>query len=180
MLDAVGIEAWQEKLNGWLQSSVPLFKEGKAKEAFSSYPWYATEGDPFTRLVKPASQSWFGLVTTGGYSIEGEQDPVRPGPRFDDTLPDLRMIPLDVDRAKLRIDHVGYDHRFAEEDPNVNLPFDRLGELVSAGEIGSLAEETPVLMGLQPNVAPLLEGLIPELVERLRSDSVEAALLVPS
>ncbi len=28
-----------------------------------------------------------------------------------------------------------YDHRFAEEDINVNLPFDRLAELVEAGEI---------------------------------------------
>ena len=27
-----------------------------------------------------------------------------------------------------------YDHRFAQEDSNVNLPFDRLAELVEAGE----------------------------------------------
>ena len=49
-----------------------------------------------------------------------------------------------------------------------------------AGEIGSIALDTQVIMGLQPNVVPLIRTLIPELVSRLKSDSVEAALLVPS
>jgi hypothetical protein len=49
-----------------------------------------------------------------------------------------------------------------------------------AGEIGSIAPDTQVVMGLQPNVTPLIEALIPELVARFKSDSVEAALLVPS
>ncbi len=35
-------------------------------------------------------------------------------------------------------------------------------------------------MGLQPNLRPLLTELIPSLVARFKSDSVEAALLVPS
>ena len=87
---------------------------------------------------------------------------------------------MDVDRSKLRIDHAGYDHRFAEEDINCNLPLDRLGEMEAAGEIGSIAPETQVVMGLQPNVVTLIESLIPELVARFKSDSVEAALLVPS
>jgi D-proline reductase (dithiol) PrdB len=85
-----------------------------------------------------------------------------------------------VDRSKLRIDHPGYDHRFAREDINVNLPFDRLKELVANGTIGSLSEETLVLMGLQPNVAPLIESTIPEIVAVFEADGVEAALLVPS
>ena len=48
------------------------------------------------------------------------------------------------------------------------------------GELGSVAEETVVLMGLVPNVEPLINETIPRIVERFRSDSVEAALLVPS
>ena len=53
-------------------------------------------------------------------------------------------------------------------------------ELAAAGEIGSLANNTQVVMGLMPNIAPLIEGLIPSLVAKFKSDSVEAALLVPS
>ena len=40
--------------------------------------------------------------------------------------------------------------------------------------------DTQVLMGLAPDVAPLLRETIPALVDRFQSDSVEAALLVPS
>ncbi|MCP4005279.1 MAG: hypothetical protein GY725_13895 [bacterium] len=75
----------------------------------------------------------------------------------------MRAIPIDVDHSKLRIDHVAYDHRFAEEDINVNLPLDRLAELEKAGEFGSLARNTYVTMGLQPNTEPLLGQLIRKL-----------------
>ena len=101
-------------------------------------------------------------------------------PTFGDEAPQIRRIPTDVDRSRLRINHPGYDHRYAREDINANLPFDRLKELEENGTIGSLSEETLVLMGLQPNVAPLLKVTIPEIVEAFRADGVEAALLVPS
>jgi D-proline reductase (dithiol) PrdB len=179
--DLAAVDAWRPRYQEWAEFAQDLIQAGKPNDAWAKYPWFQPGGDvPFARLDKPASEARFGLVTTGGYSVEGEQDPVSPALRFDDTTPDLRLIPMDVDRSKLVIHHSGYDHRFAKEDVNVNLPLDRLSELASAGEVGSLAKETPVLMGLQPNVEPLLRDTIPEIVERFRSDSVEAALLVPS
>ena len=183
MSDAAHLDQWRPRFAEWQAFAMPLLAEGKPKDAFAKYPWFST-GDPpevpFAQLSKPASETRFGLVTTGGYSIEGDQEPVFPGPRFDDAKPDLRIIPFDVDRSKLRIDHFGYDHRFAKEDINVNLPLDRLDELAANGEIGSVSRETPVLMGLQPNVEPLITDVIPAITERFLSDSVEAALLVPS
>ena len=180
MSEEARLEAWQPKFKEWVEFALPLLGKGKAKDAFAKYPWFSTEGDPFVRLAKPAAEARFGLVTTGGYSIEGVQEPVKGLPSFDDSTPAIRDIPLDVDPTQLRIDHMGYDHRFAKEDINVNLPLDRLQELVKNGEIGSLQNQVPVLMGLQPNVAPLLRETIPELVARFKSDGVEAALLVPS
>ncbi len=180
MTDQSALAAWQPKFVEWVEKAQPFMAEGKPKKAFAIYPWFSGEGAPFGRLDKPASQTRFGLVTTGGYSIEGEQEPFKPFPSFDDTPPRINPIPIDVDRSKLRIDHFGYDHRFAEEDINCNLPLDRLREMEAAGEIGSIASTTQVVMGLQPNVAPLIETLIPELVARFKADSVEAALLVPS
>ena len=94
--------------------------------------------------------------------------------------PEFRKIPTDVDRSKLVINHHGYDHKYAKEDINANLPFDRLNELVDEGVIGSLSNETLVLMGLQPNVAPLINETIPEILAAFKADDVEAALLVPS
>ncbi len=178
--DAQSLESWKPKFAAWVETAMPLLKEGNPKKAFASYPWFTTEGDPFSKLNTAARDARFALITTGGYSIEGPQDPFSPLPSFDDTAAEIRTIPLDVDRTKLRIDHMGYDHRFAKEDINVNLPLDRLGELAEVGEIGSIAKQTHVVMGLQPNVGPLLDQLIPKLVETLRADDVEAVLLVPS
>ncbi len=94
--------------------------------------------------------------------------------------PEIRRIPIDVDRSKLKINHPGYDHKYAKEDINANLPLDRLSDLVSDRTIGSLSPETLVLMGLQPNAAPLIRETIPEIVAAFKADDVEAALLVPS
>ena len=180
MTDAAGLSNWGETFREWVEFAQPLLPQGKAQEAFAKYPWYTTEGEPFTRLAKPASETRFGLVTTGGYSIDGEQEPMRGYPTFGDEVPQIRPIPVDVDRSKLKINHPGYDHKYAKQDINANLPFDRLNELVEQGVIGSIAKETLVLMGLQPNVAPLIETTIPEIIAAFKADDVEAALLVPS
>ena len=180
MSDLASIVTWREDYQAWAEWASELFPKGKAKEAFAKYPWFTTEGDPFAQLSKPVSETRFGLLTTGGYSIDGEQEPMRGYPSFGDEVPQIRPIPLDVDRSKLKINHPGYDHKYANEDRNANLPFDRLNELVADGTIGSLAEETLVLMGLQPNVEPLLTHTFPEIVDNFRNQGVEAALLVPS
>ena len=180
MTDAASLESWQGLFKEWVENTQSLFSTGKAHEAFGQYPWFSTEGDPFTKLEKPASDTRFGLVTTGGYSIDGEQEPMRGYPTFDDSVPQIRRIPLDVDRTKLKINHPGYDHKYALEDVNCNLPLDRLNELVADGTMGSLSSETLVLMGLQPNVAPLINETIPEIIAAFKADDAEAALLVPS
>ncbi len=180
MNDAATLDAWAPKFEEWKQKALPMIQKGETKQAFGLYPWYETEGDPFATLGKPASEARFALVTTGGYSIDGEQEPMRPIPNFGGDEPQVREIPLDVDRTKLTINHPGYDHRFAKEDPNANLPLDRLREMAEAGEIGSIADPTHVLMGLVVDVAPLIRTTIPALVEKLRADDVEAVLLVPS
>lgn len=178
--DAASIGGWRGKFAEWAEYAQPLFPQGKAKEAFGKYPWFTTEGDPFATLAKPVGETHFGLITTGGYSIDGEQEPMRGYPTFGEEVPQIRTIPTDVDRAKLKINHPGYDHKYAKEDINANLPFDRLQELVADGTIGSLSKDTLVLMGLQPNVAPLITETIPEIVATFKKDGVEAALLVPS
>jgi D-proline reductase (dithiol) PrdB len=180
MSDIASLESWKPKFETWRTQAKPLFAEGKAKKAFGSYPWMQLDDPPFHRLGKPVAQARVALIATGGYSIEGEQEPFKPFPSFDDSLPGVREIPLDVNQEKLTINHPGYDHRFAEEDINVNLPLDRLRELADAGEIGSIVDQTQVIMGLIPNLEPLLSDLIPSLVAKFKSDSVEAALLVPS
>ena len=180
MSDAGILASWVPKYEAWREQGQPLMKQGKGKEAMSTYPWLTTEGEPFIRLGKPLSQARVGLLTTGGYSIEGQHEPFTGLADFSGAAPETHVVPLDADGSQFRIDHRGYDHRFAEEDYNANLPLDRLREMVADGEIGSVANDTLVLMGLIPNLKPLIEQTIPQIVGRFRSDGVEAALLVPS
>jgi D-proline reductase (dithiol) PrdB len=180
MTDSAALTAWKPKYEAWTGDAKSFFADGKPKEAFGIYPWLQTEGDPFSTLGKPAAEARFGLVTTGGYTVVGEHEPFTGVPDFSDAAPDIHVVSLDADPEKFQINHFGYDHRFAKEDPNVNLPFDRLKEMVADGELGSVSNDSVVLMGLIPNVVPLIEQTIPAIVERFRSDSVEAALLVPS
>ena len=180
MTDAVALATWTPKFEAWREETASFFAEGKPKEAFARYAWFQTEGDPFGKLAKPASETRFGLVTTGGYSVAGEHEPFTGLPDFSGAAPDIHVVGLDADPEKFQINHFGYDHRFAKEDHNANLPFDRLKEMVADGELGSVSNDSIVLMGLIPNVVPLIEQTIPAIVERFRSDSVEAALLVPS
>jgi D-proline reductase (dithiol) PrdB len=180
MTDTAALAPWTPKFEAWREETSSFFAEGKPKEAFAKYPWFQTTGDPFAKLGKPPSETRFGLVTTGGYSVIGEHKPFSGLPDFSSTAPDIHVVSLDADPSKFQINHFGYDHRFAKEDHNANLPFDRLKEMVADGELGSVANDSIVVMGLIPNAVPLIEETIPAIVEKFRSDSVEAALLVPS
>ena len=180
MGDAQEAAQWRSSFDDWAARAQPMLGAGNAKEAFADYPWFSTETSPFTALTKPAADTVFGLITTGGYSVVGEQEPMRAYPTFGDEVPEFHRIAKTVDPTQLVINHPGYDHKYAVEDHNVNLPFDRLAEMVADGEIGGLADNTLVLMGLQVNVQPLINETIPQLLDALRSDGAEAALLVPS
>ena len=94
MSDESSLDGWQSRFEEWVDFAKPMMGEGRAKEAFGKYPWFTTDGDPFTRLEKPASEIRFGLLTTGGYSIEGEQEPMRAYPTFGDEIPQIRRIPV--------------------------------------------------------------------------------------
>ena len=87
MSDAAQLDDWQPKFESWVEFAKPLLPQGKAREAFAEYPWFTTVGDPFVTLSKPASECRFGLVTTGGYSIDGEQEPFTGLPTFGDEVP---------------------------------------------------------------------------------------------
>ena len=60
----------------------------------------------------------------------------------------------------------------------MRIAFDRLNELVAEGVIGSLSNETIMLMGLQPNVEPLIEQAIPESCG-FQQDEVDLVYLCP-
>ena len=113
------------------------------------------------------------LVASGGIDVAGQV-------AFhyrDDTS--YREVPTDVATADLRVTHFAYDMTDARRDPNVVFPIDPLRRLVAEGVIGELAPLAFTFMGGIYSARRVREELAPRLTERLASEGVDVALLVP-
>jgi D-proline reductase (dithiol) PrdB len=118
------------------------------------------------------------VVTAGGVHLDDQ-------PPFDMANPNgdasFRVIPGDVDVARLRITHDYYDHAAADRDVNCVLPLERLRELVARGEIGGLGPRHVGMMGhlLQDERRRLIRETAPAIAEMLAADRVDAVLATP-
>lgn len=143
-----------------------------------AYPWRRIDPVPCTALAKPFAECRVALVSSAGLVVPGDQP-------FDETVRggdySYRLIPSDADVASLEEHHRSdtFDHSGIEADPNLALPLDRLHELASAGTIGEVAPRHVSLMGSITAPGRLVKTTVPEVVDLLRSDEVDVALLVP-
>lgn len=92
---------------------------------------------------------------------------------------DYRVIPADLPASDLTMSHVSvnYDRTGFQEDINIAFPIDRLREMASAGEIGSVADFHYSFMGATDpaEMKPAVESLIAP----LKADGVDAVVLIP-
>lgn len=137
------------------------------------YQWSTYETSPLTPLSKPLSQSRIALISSSGV-YRKDQAP------FGDEKNDLtwREIPTDVDPADLRISHYSKNAK-AVTDVNTVFPVQRLGELAADGFIGGLASPAFTFMGRIFMRTRLQKEMAPALLERLRAQAADAALLIP-
>lgn len=124
-------------------------------------------------LPRPLSAVRLGVVATGGIYAEGQT-----AFTFKDDVT-YRAIPSDVDPATLRATHFAYDLTDARRDINVVFPVDALRSLEADGIVGELAPHLFTCMGGIYSQRRVREELAPALVDRCRSDRIEAVLLVP-
>ena len=149
------------------------------KQGFNNpYRWAHHNDSPFTTLSKPLSESRLGLVTTAAeydptlgdqgpgaaYSNDAKFDRVYT--RRSDTMPDLR------------ISHIGYARRNALiDDLRAYFPLARLHGAVAAGRVGELAPRFYAVPTLRSQRLTS-ERDAPEILELMREDEVDVALLV--
>ena len=129
------------------------------------------ETTPWT-VAKPASRSRVAIISTAGLQRRGD----RP---FAVGSGDYRLLPGDVSAADLIMSHIStnFDRTGFQEDHNVVFPIDRLKELETAGEIGSVAAMHYAFMGATPPAQ--IERPAQQLAGLLKQDQVDAVLLVP-
>lgn len=124
----------------------------------------------FTELKKPLSECKVAFVTAGGIHKK-DQTPFNTSGDFS-----YRIIPFDTPSDQLMVTHGGFDNSDINKDVNAMFPIDRLHELVDAGFIGSLADETYTFMGGGGNVEKFREETGPEIARKLKEQGVDIVL----
>ncbi len=146
--------------------------------------WIASEEPrsiPWTPLAKPLEECAIALISSAGIALKTDhpfdQEGERRNPWWGD--PSYRVIPRDATERDVNIYHLHINPYHAMQDLNCILPLQRLLELEANGEIGRSAPSHYSFMGyiLQPKV--LLEESVPGIIQHLRDEQVDVAILVP-
>ena len=134
---------------------------------------------PWTKLNKPLSECKIALFTTGGILLKTDKEFDLTDPCGDSTF---RRIPHDVAPKDLKIIHKYYDHRDADRDPNLILPFEVLRELQSEGIVGPSSAFYYSFMGHieEPHLTTLIQKSAVEAAKEIKQQQVDIALLVPA
>lgn len=159
------------------QAPVDYIERTAAQYRDLGYPQYrwvtSLDPPPFEPPRKPLAESRVALVASGGIYVASQI-----AFHFkDDTS--FRVIDRDTPTGDLRATHFAYDLTDARRDPNVVFPLEILRRLVSEGAIGELSEHAYSFMGGIYSARKVRELLAPALRQRLLSDEVDLALLVP-
>ena len=130
---------------------------------FDSTPW--AEGPSL-------SERRVAIVTSAGLSLRGEE-------AFGLGAADYRVIPSTTNSGDILMNHVSvnFDRTGFQDDVNIVFPIDRLKEMATDGEIGSVADFHYSFMGAtEPGQ---MESNARELARKLIADAVDTVLLVP-
>ena len=137
---------------------------------------------PFVPLAKPLHECTVALISTAGVARNDDQpfnqDGERRNPWWGD--PSFRAIPLGTSEKDVRLYHLHIDTRFGEADLDVVLPMRRLAELAAEGLVRRPAPTHYSVMGYILEPKELVEKTTPAIVERIRAERVDAAVLVPA
>ena len=144
------------------------------------YIWAHFIDAPFTPLAKPLNQSVLGLITTA-VPFDPDKGPQGQGAPYNAAAkiyqPYKKSVAGDVD---LRIAHVGIDRKHANmEDINCWFPLESAKRATATGRVQSLS---PHFYGLPTNRSQrhTLEIDAPLILEMLRADKVDTAVLIPN
>jgi D-proline reductase (dithiol) PrdB len=141
---------------------------------YAPYAWVENEAlSSLAPLPCPVSEASLALVASGGIYRRGQR-----AFHFKDDS-SYRLIDTDVSKDELRVTHFAYDLRDARSDPNVVFPLEGLRGLVSEKRLGRLAPNAITFMGGIYSARRVQEELAPKVVEEVRDQRADIALLVP-
>lgn len=90
---------------------------------------------------------------------------------------DYRVIPKDERDLVMTHIAVEYDRTAWQQDLNAIMPLDRLEEMASAGEIGSVAKEHYTFLGSSDPAE--MKRYVADVADCMRADDVNTVFLIP-
>jgi len=150
----------------------------KYRRLLTGYRWWTLTPSPWTSLSKPLPEARITIVTSAGL-YHGGTDAAFTKQRGGD--PSVRWLDSETPLASLSIGQTSdaFDRRVIEADRNEAFPLDRLRELVTRHEIGSVASVHPSFNGSMTAPGRFVRDTAPAVAAVLLKDRVDAALLVP-
>jgi len=141
---------------------------------YTPYRWFEADSPPpFMPLAKPLADSRMGLLSTSGAYALGQ----RAYHYKDDTS--IRALSSAMDVADLRFSHITENYLVdAKRDPGCILPLAQLRALRAEGAVGSLASRVFSCMGGVYSQRRVREETAPAVLDAMRAEGVDCALLV--
>jgi hypothetical protein len=160
-LKAIGF-ANRQIVNGWI-----------SREPEREIPW--------TPLPKPLAECRVALVSTAALALRDDepfdQEGERRNPWWGD--PTFRLLPRDTRTGDVTSWHMHIDTSVPEADLDAVMPLARLAELEEEGVVGSSAPSHYSFMGYILKPKELLEESTPAIIEQMKKEGVDAAVLAP-
>ncbi len=159
-------------------SFVEIEREYVRRRIFPDFDWVVCPSPSrINPLARPLAEARITLVATAGAHLHADQAFDVSNPTGD---PSFRIIPADAASDTIRLSHRGYNTRKIQQDINCVFPLERLREMAREGIIGGLSPRHCSFMGYIPVTAPLIEKTAPAVVDILKEDHADLALLVPA
>jgi hypothetical protein len=116
----------ERQYRDWLIAAKPLLEAHDCRTAFSTYPFVRHERTPWTPIGKALQESLVTLVSTGGFYVQGEQEPFDAANIESDVS--YRAFSRMLPPSQLGIAHDHFPHHYAEADIDTILPLDHLSD----------------------------------------------------
>jgi D-proline reductase (dithiol) PrdB len=136
---------------------------------------------PWTPLREPLSRCTVALVSSAAVAMRSDRPFDQQKEQRDPWHPDegYRLIPRDATERDVHLYHLHINTRYGEQDLDCVMPLGRLRELEEAGEVGRSATTHYSFQGFVLEPRELLEVSVPAMIERMKAEEVDVALLVP-
>lgn len=136
---------------------------------------------PWSPLRRPLSEATVTLISTAALSVSGDApfdtQSERANPWWGD--PSYRVIPRVATERDVSASHLHIDTGYVSRDLDVALPLRRLDELAQVGFVGRVAPSHYAFQGYLLDPTEFLATSVPAMVDRMKTEEVDAAVFVP-